>query len=183
MARSAQAGDLCRVVLTSHRDPVAISCRFTPHFFIDLALGRMKNGTRLVLQVSLFVPLFLVVSLGHSTIAFWLSGLPYLFHTRTLQLTAILASSVLAGAAVAAIFAYPFAWLYQQWSVVVASITVLLSAAWSLYIIGQPHGSHFLSVALAVQVSSLVLFLPVTVWMLRRLRPNISIQRTRYARR
>jgi len=137
----------------------------------------MTQTVRFILQVCLFLPLFLCLSFGHSYIALWLSGLCSLFHTPTLQHIAMFASTLVAGLLIALLLAYPFLALYGRRAVVVSSVASLLAAAWRFALLG-PVRHPVVLYASVVGILCLAIFPPIGVWFANRLRPNYSFNRT-----
>ena len=142
----------------------------------------MTRTIRLVLQVCLLLPLFLCLSFGHSYLALWTSGLCSVFHSPVLQHIAMFVSAVVPGLLIALLFAYPFLALYGRVAVVVSSVTSLLAAIWRFMLLGPVHHAIVLYASI-VGILCLAIFPPVGVWLVGRLRPNYSFQRTliRYA--
>ena len=141
----------------------------------------MTNYSRLSLQILLYVPLLLALSFGHSLLLLWFGGLPNFFHTRALQLAAILVGAVLAGLVVAIVFAYPFAVIYRQHAVAVTSSVAILSAAWRVFLIGKTPEHTFVLVAFGLGVACLAVLPPMGVWVLCKLRSNHSFKADGYA--
>jgi hypothetical protein len=136
----------------------------------------MKEPTRFLLQIFLFLPLLLALSFGHGLAAVWLDWLPGLFDTRTLNLTALLLSSVLAGLIVAALFAFPFFLLYGKQAVLACAAASVVASGWRWLLIGKTSGLPFVVATLALDISCLAILPPLAVWTLSRLRPNNSFK-------
>lgn len=136
----------------------------------------MKIAGRPALQVLLFAPLVLALSLLHSYVTWRASSLADLFHSPTLRLASVFVSPVVAGACGALLFAHPFLWLYRRHAILASSLAALLAAAWMSPLIGHAPARPFVMTALAWDTVCLAALPPFGVWVIRRLRPDGSFK-------
>jgi len=140
-------------------------------------LGR-RPDMRLVLQIFLYLPLFLTFWYAHAELAIWISWLPGLFTTRILDLTGILAGTIICGGLSGAIFAAPLAALYRSAAVPIALSISALAAFFDLYNAQFNGRLPFTVVAMILDAVILVVALPLFVHFIKKLRPNNSSKPT-----
>ena len=136
----------------------------------------MKGSVRFALQVCLFGPLCIALYFTHAYFLLMSTGLlTGLFHSRSLELTALLASAFLAGLIAGAVFIYPFLRLYGRNAVLVSAIASALAAVNLLASIGKSSKLPFVNATYALEILTLSLCLPLGVWLIRnRFRDNPS---------
>lgn len=136
----------------------------------------MKGSIRFALRICLFGPLCIVLFFTHVYFSLKISELlAGLFHSRGMELAALLASALLAGLIAGAIFIYPFLRLYGRNAVLVSAIASLLAAVNLLVSIGKISKLPFVNATYALEILTLVICLPLGVWLIRhRSRDNSS---------
>ena len=120
---------------------------------------------RHLLQLLLLPVLALALFIAQAYIAVLLSGLPMLFSTRPLKLTALLASAVLISVIVAAVFAYPVALAYKRRTVLAAIVVCAPTILFHFPHVFETSGKPFVIATLILELLSLAILVPYASWL------------------
>ena len=132
----------------------------------------MPRAWRLLLQVALFLPLFVGYWYVHHRLALWMLWLPEMFSELEWRKAGLLASTVLCGLFAGMLFALPVRWVFPRRSVLAAAVIALLVVLFDLMHLRLSGALTFTKVTFLLDFSALLLALPASVALLRRLWPN-----------
>jgi len=133
---------------------------------------------RLAAQILLFLPLAVGYWYLHSQLAVWVQWLPDLFSDRPLRLAYLLLGAILCGLLSGVVFAGPVGLLYRYRALLAGMAVAFCAAAFDAYHMQLAGRLPFTKAALFLDLAVLFSALPLCVFVLSRLRPNMSSKPT-----